>query len=431
MSGAFGSFRPFELEELPTLADALARWGEAVPVLRPPVEQVDLSRAWGRVLGADVVASQPVPAFPRSMMDGVAVRSADTQRAGSDNPVTLSLVGRVEMGKAPSFSIREGEAALVPTGGMMPDGADAVVIVEEFPELLGSGQGARGGPKPTAVAVRRAVEAGENTSPAGSDVAAGQVVLRRGHRIRPQDVGVLAGLGRVTVPVYRRPEVAILSTGSEVISPEKEPGPGQIRDMNAVALAALVRKAGGRPRLLGIAGDERSALREALESGLQSDMLVLSGGSSVGEEDWTARLLAEMGEPGIIIHGVKLAPGKPTLCALIGNRPVVGLPGNPVSALIVFELFARPALQAISGEIRPQTWRAAVSAQLETPVVGAKGRELHLRVALVLAEDGTWRARPVRGGSNRLMTMVEADGVIVIPADTEWPAGMRVDVYPW
>lgn len=427
-------FRPFDLEALPSWEEALRRWQEALVVPQPPVEQVDVWRSCGRVLARDIVAREDVPGFARSLVDGVAVRSRDTAGASVEAPVGLSLAGTVRMGQAPGFHLQPGQAALVPTGGMLPQGCDAVVMAEEFPELVGDGETpgpAGAGSGPTTLWLRRAVKPGENVSPAGADVRQGQVVLEAGRRLRPQDAGILAGLGEVLVPVYRRAEVAILSTGSEVVAPHRDPAPGQIRDMNGVALAALVAQAGARPRFLGVAGDDREQLRAMLEDGLQSDMVVLSGGSSVGEDDWTARLLAEMGEPGIIVHGVKMAPGKPTLCAMIGTTPVVGLPGNPVSALVVFQLFARPALQAVSGQRETVGWRASVRARLAEEVRGPKGRPLFMRVALMAGQEGDWWARPVRGGSSQLMTMVQADGVILVPEESLLAAGTWVEVWPW
>ena len=425
-------FRPFDSEGLPSLEEALRRWRGALVLAQPPQEQVDVWNCCGRVLACDVVAQEDVPGFARSLVDGVALRSRDTAGASAAAPVALSLVGRVRMGQPPAFRLEAGQAALVPTGGMLPPGCDAVVMVEEFPELL-EGAGLTGGTatEPVTLRLQRVVRPGENVSPRGADVQRGQLVLKAGHRLRAQDAGILAGLGHLMVPVYRQPEVAILSTGWEVVSPHRVPGPGQIRDMNGVAVASLVARTGARPRFLGVAGDDREQLRALLEDGLRSDMVILSGGSSVGEDDWAARVVAELGEPGIIIHGVRMAPGKPTLCALIGSKPVVGLPGNPVSALMVFDLFARPALQAVSGQREAASWRPSVRARLQQEVKGPTGRPLFLRVALVPGEDGGFWARPVPGGSSQLMTMVQADGVVLIPADGRLEAGTWVDVYPW
>lgn len=418
-------FRPFELAGLPSVAEAQRIWADALPKVTPEIEHVDLWACCGRVLGEDVRAAAPVPAFPRSVVDGVALRAADTDEARDDRPVSLTLVGKVAMGRQAPAVLEPGQAMLVPTGGMIPPGADAVVMVEEFPELLGSRAD-----MPAAVAVRRAAAPGQNVIPVGADVKAGEKVMEAGVRLRPPHLGVLAGLGCVTVPVYKKPEVAILSTGEELVAPEEVPAPGQIRDMNGVGLAAFIEEGGGRVKRLGIARDDRRVLREALEAGLASDMVVLSGGSSVGEEDWVARIVAELGEPGIIVHGVKLAPGKPTLLALIGNKPVLGMPGNPVSALVVYRLFGAMALRRISGERDHPGWIPVVKARLAHDVTGPKGRELHMRVQLLPGEDG-WIAQPIIGGSHQLMTMVKADGIIVVPPDTKLPAGTAVNVRVW
>jgi len=419
-------FRPFQLEGLPLPEEALQRWLAALPRRRPPVERVPLGEAAGRVLAEDIASRQPVPHFARSQVDGVAVRAADTAGATAEAPVSLRLRGRVAMGRPAGWPVAAGEAALVPTGGMLPPGTDAVVMVEEFPELLGSGSSH----VPERVTVRRAVAAGENVIPPGADVQPGQVVLTAGRRLRAHDVGVLAGVGVTEVPVFARPQVALISTGVELVPPEAEPGPGQIRDMNAVALAALVEQGGGRVRPMGIVADDREALRDVIARGLACDMVVLSGGSSVGEEDWTARIVEEMGPPGVIVHGVRLAPGKPTLLALVGDVPVVGAPGNPVSAQVVFRLYGLPALRRIAGEADAAGWQATVRARLTEDVRGPRGRELHMRVALVPGPAG-WLARPIRGGSHQLMTMVAADGLIVVPPDETLPAGSVVEVRPW
>lgn len=418
-------FRPFELSELPTVTEAQQRWLEALPTVTPEIEHVDLWECCGRVLASDVRAVDPVPAFPRSVVDGVALRAADTGAAREDRPVSLTIAGKVLMGRQAGVPLAPGQAVLVPTGGMIPPGADAVIMVEEFPELLNSG-----GEPPTTVAVRRPATSGENVIPVGADVKAGDTVVQAGVRLRPPHLGVLAGLGCVTVSVYKKPEVAILSTGEELVAPEEVPAPGQIRDMNAVGLAGLIEEGGGRVKRLGIARDDKHVLREALEAGLAWDMVVLSGGSSVGEEDWAARIVAELGEPGIIVHGVKLAPGKPTLLAVIGNKPVLGVPGNPVSALVVYRLFGTLALRRITGERDHPGWIPGVRARLAHDVKGPRGRELHMRVQLQPGEDG-WVAHPIIGGSHQLMTMVKADGVIVVPADTNIPAGTFVDVQVW
>lgn len=419
-------FRPFQLEGLPLPEEALKRWLAALPRRRPRVEWVPLGEAAGRVLAEDIGAQRPVPHFARSQVDGVALRAADTATATDDAPVHLRLRGRVAMGRAPGWALEAGEAALVPTGGMLPPGADAVVMVEEFPELLGHGWDRI----PEYVAVHRLVSWGDNVIPPGADVQPGEVVLTAGRRLRAHDVGVLAGVGMAEVPVFVRPEVAVISTGVELVPPEEEPGPGQIRDVNAVALGALVEQGGGRMRPMGIVPDDRDALRDAIVRGLQWDMVVLSGGSSVGEEDWTARIVEEMGPPGIIVHGVRLAPGKPTLLALVGDVPVVGAPGNPVSAQVVFRLYGVPALRRIGGEADPAGWHATVRARLTEDVKGPRGRELHMRVALV--PDGTgWLARPIKGGSHQLMTMVAADGLITVPPDETLSAGTVVEVRPW
>lgn len=412
--------KPFQLEQLPTVSEARRRLLEALPPYRPAEEQVDLTEGVGRVLAREVRAGGALPGFARSTMDGYAVRARDTRADahGAAGPV-LRVRGRVRMGRAPEVTVGPSEAVWIPTGGMLPQGADAVVPVEQTaPATADSGQ----------IVVMRPVEPGENVLPAGADLAAGAVLLRPGHRLRPQDVGALAAVGCVAPWVYRRPVVAIFSTGDELVPPHRQPGPGQVRDANLYSLAAAVRADGGVPRLGGIVPDRPDGWRAALREGLQWDMVLLSGGSSVGLDDIAADIIRELGPPGILVHGVRVAPGKPTLLALVGDRVVCGLPGHPVSALVTYELFARPALYWRMGRRPEDPWQATVRARLAADIQAPAGRELHARVRLAV-EDGELVAHPLRGGSGQLTTLVQADGLVTVPlARGRLPAGERVEV---
>jgi len=417
--------RPFQLDELPTVDEALKRFVRALPAYRPPEEQVPLEEAVGRVLARAVRAGADVPGFARSLVDGYAVRAADTMPGGEGGrPPVLRVVGRVRMGRAPDVQIGPGEAAWIPTGGMLPPGADAVVPVEHT-ESLATGPA---GPSAAVVAVTVRVRAGENVLPAGADLQAGEVLMDAGHLLRPQDVGALAAAGCVRPWVYRRPVVAIFSTGDELVPPDREPGPGQVRDANAYSLAAAVRADGGVPLIGGIVSDDADAWRTALQEGLRHDMVVLSGGSSVGLDDLAADIIRELGPPGVLVHGVRMAPGKPTLLALVGDRVVCGLPGNPVSALVTYQLFVRPALRWRMGCAALERWQPVVRARLTADISAPKGRELHARVRLAVVA-GQLVAEPLRGGSAQLTSMVRADGLLVVPLERGWlPAGELVEV---
>ncbi|MDR7485433.1 MAG: molybdopterin molybdotransferase MoeA [Armatimonadota bacterium] len=397
-------------------SEALARYEVRLQVGPRGAERVAIEAALGRVLAADVVASVDLPPFPRSTADGWAVQAADTSAAAADRPARLNAAGQVQMGAEAAVAVVPGTAVRIPTGGMLPPGADAVVMQEDADT-----EGA-------AVLVRRPVRAGDNVVGQGADVRAGAVVLRRGRRLRPADLGVLAGLGFPDVEVVLPPRVAILATGDEVRPPGAVLGPGQVRDMNSYTLAAAVLAAGGLPTLCGIVGDQTSAVESAIRRALEGhEMVLVSGGSSVGERDVAVDAIAAVGPPGIIVHGIAVRPGKPTVLALAGTVPVIGLPGNPVSALVIFDLFARPVLERMLGlDPTSAPWHL-VRAKLTAPLPGAGGREDHRRVRLESRPDGLW-AVPLPAGSQILTSLVHADGVVRIPPGGAFQQGEEVEV---
>jgi molybdopterin molybdotransferase len=390
-----------ELFQVVPPADALAR---LVAHLGPPLspEEVPVRESLGRVLAAVVPSPTQLPTFPRSNMDGYAVRAQDTFGATDGLPAYVKVSGDVGMGQAPGVRVRPGEAVRIATGAMIPDGADAVVMVEHTQEV-----------DPTTIEVTRPVAPGENVVQIGEDVQQGERLLLPGHRIRPQDVGGLLGVGVITVSVVRRPRVAILATGDEVVPPEVDPGPGQVRDINSYTLASLVVQAGGVPLPLGIVRDDRSALREAATRGFaQGDVLIISAGSSVSARDMTAEIIGTLGTPGVLVHGVALKPGKPTILAVCNGTPVFGLPGNPVSTFVTFDLFVRPALTRLMGTESPPP--VTVQARLAKNIASAFGREDYVPVRL--REEGSEVvADPVYGKSNLIYTLVRADGLMTIP----------------
>lgn len=368
-------------------------------------ERVSLSEALDRVLAEDLVAPSDLPSFPRSTMDGFAVRAADTYGASEGLPAYLRVVGEVWMGQPPRTGVGTGEAVRIATGGMMPEGADAVVMVEHTQEV-----------DATTIEVVRPVAPGENVLRVGEDVARGEAVLGRGHVLRPQDLGGLAALGITEVAVARRLRVAIVSSGDEVVPPECEPGPGQIRDINTSTLSALVRREGHLPLPMGIVPDVYEALVAAARRAVEeADVAILSAGSSVSVRDMTARAIASLGEPGVLVHGVSLRPGKPTILAMAGETPVFGLPGNPVSCMVTFELFVAPTLARLSGLIaRPR--RNTLLARLAYNLPSAPGREDWVQVRLEEREGEVW-AVPVFGKSNLIYTLVRADGMVKVELD--------------
>ncbi len=371
-------------------------------------EIVPTADALGRVTAAPATAPHPLPAFRRSAMDGYAVRAADTHGAGESLPAFLRVVGEVGMGRAAEVALSVGEAALVHTGGMIPDTADAVVQVEHTQYV---GEAAR---FPHEIEVLRAVAVGQHVIQVGEDVVAGAEVLPAGHRLRPQDLGGLLALGLTTVAVVRRPRVAILATGDEVVPPEATPGPGQIRDINSYTIAGQVLTAGGLPQRRGIVSDDLDALRAAAAAALvESDMVVMTAGSSVSARDVTVQVIAGLGAPGVLLHGVATRPGKPTIAGAAAGKPLLGLPGNPVSAMIQFDMFGVPALYRLQG-LAGAPPRPALWARLAHNVPSESGREDYVPARLEQTADG-WRAVPVFGKSNLIYTLVGADGLIVVP----------------
>ncbi len=378
-------------------------------------ERVLLGQALHRILAQTVAAPSDLPAFDRSTVDGYALKAANTTRASAAAAVPLQLVGEVLMGDQVKFVVGEGQAARIPTGGMMPAGADAVVMQEQTVRHNAT------------VAIERAVKVGENVLPRGSDAVASAVILSPGRRLRPQDLGLLAGLGVSDVLVYRRPRVGIIVTGDELVAPGQPLHGSRIYDMNTYTLAGLVEEAGGEAALYGIVADDLALLTERAKRASQvCDVLLLAGGSSVGEKDLVATAIGGLGEPGIVVHGIAIRPGRPTILAVADGKPVFGLPGNVVSAIIIFDHFVRPVVQALAGlQERPRPG-GTVRARL-TQKVTTGDREDHLRVSLT-EQTGMLRAAPLPTGSALITSMVRADGIVVVPPRTAWEEGTEVEV---
>jgi molybdopterin molybdotransferase len=386
----------------------------------PPVglEPCPLPVAGGRVLAEDVRAPEPLPAFSRATMDGYAVRASDLFGASDGAPAYLRVVGQLPMGEAPAAPLGAGEALGISTGGMLPDGADAVVMIE-WTQRIG----------PSEVEVFRPVAPGENVIGVGDDVRAGEPVCHAGGRLRPQDVALLAALGVVELPVHRLPRVAVLSTGNELSPPHERPGPARVRDANQLALAEAVRRAGGEPTCGGIIADDAGELARAVAAASErADLVLLSGGSSVGVRDLTAQTLAALGE--ICFHGISVRPGRPTLLARAkSGAPLVGMPGPPTSALVIFDVFIRPLLFRLGGQRERDLWPLRVRARLTRRQASVAGREDWIRVRLLRDPQGDWLAEPLRGSSAALSNLTRADGYLCIEAGCEGVAeGETVEV---
>ena len=389
-------------------------------------ERLSSFDAVGRVLACDVHSPVDLPDFPRATMDGYALRASDSFGASEAIPAYLDVIGQVPMGAAPEFSVGRGEAARILTGGMVPEGADAVVM-EEFTTA----------PDEETLEVRRPAAVGENVLGVGDDMKEGELILRAGARLRSQDVGALAGVGVTSVEVHRRPRVAILPTGDELVDPRETPRAGQVRDINRFSLAAGVVEAGGDPETEDILPDDLAIIKERLHQAVnRADVVLISGGSSMGLRDYTVEAIDSLGEPGVLVHGISIKPGKPTIIGRIErdgeDKAVIGIPGHPVSALMIFHAFVRPVIRQLSGEVaRTEASAEGLPATLSRNVASAPGREDLVRVAL--EEGGSGRlAHPLMGNSAMISTMTKADGYITIPLEAEGlreGAQVRVHLY--
>ncbi len=399
---------PLNFFRLQTRQEVLALYERFAPV---GVEEVELAAAQGRVTAAAITAPEAVPGFLRATMDGYAVRAQDTFGASVGAPQYLEVKGEVPMGAAPERGVGPGETLRVATGAMLPGGADAVVMLEYTAEH----------PDGT-LEVRRAVAPGENVLAPGEDVAQGEVIFPAGRRLRPQEVGLLAALGITAVTVYQRPRVAILSSGDEIVPLVGRPRPGQVRDSNAYLAAAQVAEWGGLPLMGGIVPDDFAALRAALVAALgTADLILVSGGSSVGVRDLTLDAIQALPGAEVLVHGVALRPGKPTILASLGEAgltPLLGLPGHPASAAVVMEVLGRPLLTQLCGLTDPASWGRSVSARLSRNLAGATGREDYVRVRLRREDQIVW-ADPVLGPSGLLSPLVKSDGLVMIPLGVE------------
>jgi molybdopterin molybdotransferase len=389
-------------QALDTLLTALA----GVRIAR---ETIPLAEAFDRVLAQPVVAGEDLPIHARSTMDGYAVRAADTFGASQSMPCYLNITGEVKMGQPAAGEVKKGCCHKIPTGGLVPHGADGVVMLEHTVPV-----------DDTLIEIVKGVGSGANLIQRGEDIGAGMQALPAGHLLRPQDIGLLAGLGVAEVTVTKKVRVGILSTGDEIVPHTTIPEPGQIRNINTLALAGQVRRAGGVYVDYGIVSDREEIFLPAMKTAVkENDIVLFSGGSSVGIRDLGTQVVEALGPPGILVHGVTLKPGKPILIGLGKTKPIFGLPGHPVSAMVCFDFFVRPTIEFLSGKINEADLpQPGVQARLSRNINSAPGRRDVIRVKLV-KEDDCWKAEPILGKSGSISTLSRAHGYFMIDEDSQ------------
>jgi putative molybdopterin biosynthesis protein len=382
------------------------------------VEEIQLLVASNRVLAEDMIATLDIPPFNRSTVDGYAVKAEDSFGAAENKPIVLKVCGTVNIGEPPKTTVEQGSAAEIATGAPIPDGSDAVVMVEHTER------------KSENVSVFAAVAKDENVMKAGADIKKGETVLKAGQLLGSREIGVLAALGSAKITVYAVPRVAVLSTGPEITEPGKKLSFGKIYDINAYSLSAAVQEAGGTPVYLGVFPDSLSELQKALKRALASaDMVLTSGGVSVGPKDIMPEALHSLGKPGVVICGIAIKPGKPTTVASIDGKPVFSLPGHPTSALLAFHLFARPIIQFMAG--RKAEKELEVKALAAIRMFSAKGRRTFVMVKLNQDKSGRILAEPIPlGASGAITTLAKADGFVEIPENVQFvDAGEEATVH--
>ena len=383
-------------------------------------EDISLAESTGRILAQDIHADVDLPNFMRSTMDGYAVRASSTFGASEANPAYLSVIGSVIMGESPPFTIEPGQAAEISTGGMLPGGADSVVMIEHTEAV-----------DHINIEVYRSVAPGQNILEKSEDIAKNTVLVSDGKRLRAQETGLLAAFGQKKVRVYKKPVIGIISTGDEIVPIDETPGPGQIRDINMYTLFGLVKNAGADPVTFGIVSDDFDDLLEKCTLALdKSDMVLISGGSSVGTRDFTIEVLNALPHAQILVHGIPISPGKPTILARSHHQAIWGLPGQVVSAMIVFEVVVKPFIEQISGLSLKYKKDFKLPARLSRNISSSQGRADYIRVRLTQKNGVLW-AEPILGKSGLINTMVKADGLIEIGVNTEGlDRGARVEVIP-
>ncbi|KXA99709.1 hypothetical protein AKJ42_02655 [candidate division MSBL1 archaeon SCGC-AAA261C02] len=366
---------------------------------------ISLEEASGRILAEDVTSKINLPPFDRAAVDGYALQASDTFGVDETNSAKLSRIGEIHAGKQPEIKVGSGTCVAIATGAVMPEGADAVVMVEDASEVNGT------------IEIRRAVSPGENVSEKGSEIAEEESIALAGQKISPQVHGALHAAGVQEVKAFEKPKVAVISSGEELVEFGKELQLGQIYDINGPTICDSVRACGGEPTHLGIVSDDALEIKKRVRKALSKhDIIITSGGSSAGSKDILPETINELGEPGVIVHGLAQKPGKPTLIAIIKDKPIFGLPGYPVSALMVFNQLVAPYLRELSGIPEPEL--GSVQASLTKKIISARGRRELVPVKLIQGEEGTL-ARPLRRDSGAITSLANASGYIDVPLSQE------------
>ena len=380
----------------------------------------NIKNALHRVLAEEIIAPHDLPGFNRSIMDGYAIKAEDSFGVSESLPSYLKAIEEIQMGCEPKFKISFGEAAKISTGGMLPEGADAVVMLEYVEQI-----------DKMNIEVRRSVAPWENVVREDEDLKEGEIILKKGHKLRTQDIGILAGIGITNIEVYRKPKIAIISTGNEVVPAINEPQIAQVRDINSYTLGACIEKEYAIPIYKGIVKDEKILLEQKLKETIDIDKpeaILISGGSSVGSRDITLEVLSRLGKPGILVHGISVKPGKPTIIAVVENIPIFGLPGHPVSAMVIFNLFIRPLINWLQGSTYNDDFDKKIEAEIDSNIASVSGREEYIRI-FVYKKEGKYFAKPILGKSGLISTMVQASGLIKIGMNIEGiEKGAKVEV---
>ncbi|MFN7250504.1 MAG: gephyrin-like molybdotransferase Glp [Anaerobacillus sp.] len=371
------------------------------------IEVIPLEQSLHRILAKDITATENVPSFPRSTVDGYAVRAKETFGSSETMPGFLNIAGSVKMGEEVTTPLKVGEAIYIPTGGMLPPNSDSVIMIEHCEDLAGL------------LNMYKQVAPGENVIQIGEDVKEGVVLIEKGTKLRPQELGAIAALGQTEVTVYKQLTIGYLSSGDEIVPYQTESLKiGQVRDINALTITSLVQEWGAKAIYAGIVTDDfqeyQSRAKDLFE---KVDCLVLSGGSSVGAKDYTTKVIESLGAPGVFTHGISIKPGKPTILAIANQKPVIGLPGHPASAMIIFSLFAKKIIEKLSGE-KAHNRLDRVQVRLTKNIHSSMGRTDYIRVKLI-EEDGQWWAEPIIGKSGLISTLVQSDAIVEITAEFE------------
>ena len=392
----------FKVTDLQTVLDYRTKFPQV------KTEEIPLVETVGRILAEDIVADVDLPDFPRAIVDGYALQGASTFGAGEGNPAFLAVIGSVAMGESSEVTVSPGKAVRIATGGMLPQGADSVVMVEHTQAI-----------DDATIEVYRSVAPGQNMIAIGEDIKKQSRMLMQGQTIRPQEAGLLAALGKQRVAVFQKPVIGIISSGDEIIPINAAPSLGQIRDINTYTLTGLIHEAGAQAVSFGIVHDDFETLFEKCRLALdQCDMILISGGSSVGARDFSVDVLSALQDAKILVHGISISPGKPTILAKAQNKAFWGMPGHVVSAMIVFSRVVKPFVEHLSGQAAGQKKELRLQAKLSRNVASRQGRIDFIRVQLRLEEGRLW-ADPVLGKSGLISTMVFADGLLEIDINTE------------